>query len=138
MGIGSPSKPIDVREGVYQVTGFADLLFVTLRKDPADFKPTTRYRDYALSQTLFHWESQGRTSVESATGQRYIQHRERGLEMLLFVRENTETADGETEPFVFLGPVTYGTHSGSRPIAITWELKFPMPADFLVAARAVA
>jgi hypothetical protein len=138
MGVGSPAKPIDVREGVYQVPGVAELFFVTLRKDPSDFKPTTRYRDYALSSTLFHWDSQGRTSVDSPTGQRYIHHRERGLEVLLFVRENKETVDRQTEPFVFLGPVTYRSHSRSRPIAMTWELKFPMPPDFLQVARAVA
>ena len=45
---------------------------MTLRKAEADFSPTTMYRDYAIRPTLFHWESQNRTSTESPTGKRYL------------------------------------------------------------------
>lgn len=30
------------------------------------------YRVYAISPDLFHWESQSTTSVQSPTGQRYL------------------------------------------------------------------
>src|SRR2546421_8442293 len=40
-----------------------ELLFVTLDKSGAGFSPTTRYRDYAISRELFHWETQGAASV---------------------------------------------------------------------------
>ena len=53
MGVGSPAQPPNIREGVYFVQGVADLLFVTLHKDPARFKPTTRYHDYALCRGCF-------------------------------------------------------------------------------------
>ena len=49
------------------------------------FSPTTRYRDYAISRELIHWESQSTTSV-AGTGQRYINHRQRGTRVLLFAR----------------------------------------------------
>ena len=39
---------------------------------------STMYRDYAISPDLFHWESQSTTSVDSPTGQRYLNHRARG------------------------------------------------------------
>src|SRR5205085_8084401 len=61
MGVGSPAQPPSIREGVYPVEGVADILFVTLQQDPERFKPTTRYRDYAVSSHLFHWESQSTT-----------------------------------------------------------------------------
>jgi len=139
MGVGSPAQPPNIRgEGVYYVTGVADLLFVTLKKDPAHFKPTTRYHDYALSSHLFHWESQSTTPDSSETGQRYIHHRELGTNVLLFVRESTEGILGESVPFLFLGPVEYREHSGSKPMAITWQLRYAMPPDFLLEARAVA
>ena len=123
---------------MYYIRDVADLLFVTLKKDPADFKPSTRYHDYALSPTLFHWESQSGTSVGSPTGQRYIHHQERGTHVLLFAREATETVGGETEPFLFLGPAKYVSHQPTKPIAISWRLTFSMPPDFVQAARAVA
>jgi superfamily II DNA or RNA helicase/HKD family nuclease len=138
MGVGSPAQPPAVREGVYYVQGVADLFFVTLQKDPARFKPTTRYHDYALSSHLFHWESQSTTSDSSPTGQRYIHHRELGTRVLLFVRESTHGAAGESIPFLFLGPAECRDHTGSRPMAITWHLEYSMPADFLQEARAVA
>ena len=43
-----------------------DAFFVTLKKSEADYSPTTMYRDYPISPTLFHWESQSTTSVAVA------------------------------------------------------------------------
>jgi hypothetical protein len=45
----------------------ADLFLFTLDKTSGDFSPTTRYRDYAISPDLIHWESQSRTTVASET-----------------------------------------------------------------------
>ncbi|TGE34537.1 DUF3427 domain-containing protein [Desulfosporosinus sp. Sb-LF] len=33
---------------------------------------STMYQDYSISEELFRWQSQSRTTVESMTGQRYI------------------------------------------------------------------
>ena len=35
-----------------------DVFLITLTKTEKRFSPTTRYRDYAISRNLFHWESQ--------------------------------------------------------------------------------
>ena len=70
------------------------------------FSPSTRYRDLALGQSLFHWESQSTTTAASPTGQRYIHHAARGSRVLLFVREQRKQdgrPGGPTEPFVCLG-----------------------------------
>jgi hypothetical protein len=40
--------------------------------------------------------------------------------------------------FLFLGPARYVTHHGGRPIAITWQLDHPMPADFFARAQVLA
>jgi hypothetical protein len=45
------------------------------------------YRDFALSPTLFHWESQSTTSSTSPTGQRYIHHRQRGSHMSMAMKK---------------------------------------------------
>ena len=106
------------------------MFFVTLRKSEADYSPTTMYADYPISPTLFHWESQSTTSVASRTGQRYLHG---DGEKLLFVRHEKSNEYG-TAPYVFLGPVDYVSHTGERPIAITWRLRTPMPADFFAEA----
>jgi len=64
----------------------SDLFFVTLEKTAEKYSPTTMYKDYAVSPELFHWESQSVTSQASPTGQRYINHRQRHSNILLFVR----------------------------------------------------
>ena len=78
---------------------------MTLQKSEADYSPTTMYRDYAISPTLFHWETQSRTSVASPTGQRYINHARQGSNILLFAREHKVYEFG-TAPYLFLGTAT--------------------------------
>lgn len=132
-------KPNSFREGVlYSDAVKADALFVTLKKAESDYSPTTMYRDYAISPEIFHWESQSVTSVQSPTGQRYLHHRERGTHVLLFSRPTKTTDFGTGAPFTFLGPAQYVTHKGERPIAITWRLEHPMPADIFAEASVVA
>jgi hypothetical protein len=93
------------------------------------------YQDYAISPDLFHWESQSGTTVASATGQRYLNHRETGTHVLLFTRSQKATAFGTGAPYLFLGEVDHVEHRSERPIAITWRLRIPMPtADFVTAS----
>jgi superfamily II DNA or RNA helicase/HKD family nuclease len=130
--------PNNFREGVIWVEELkSDAFFVTLKKSEREYSATTLYRDFALSPTLFHWESQSTTSVDSKTGQRYIQHRDRGTNILIFVREAKDNDLG-TSPYVFLGPAEYVSHEGDRPIAFTWRLKYQMPMELFLAASAVA
>src|SRR5690348_2523825 len=125
------------REGVRSVRQqFADCFFVTLDKTGDSFSPTTRYRDYPISPTEFHWESQSTTRVASPTGQRYIGRSNGQWRFLLFVRESPQMPSGRTAAFLFLGPVHYIRHEGEAPIQVNWRLETPMPAGFFEAARA--
>jgi superfamily II DNA or RNA helicase/HKD family nuclease len=128
--------PSTMREGVaWCESANADAFLITLKKTETDYSPTTMYRDFALSPELFHWESQSTTSSTSRTGQRYVHHRARGSQILLFVREAKTNALGAA-PYVFLGPADYVSHEGDRPMAITWRLRRPMPAETFMASRA--
>jgi hypothetical protein len=97
-----------------------ELLFVTLDKSAASFSPTTRYRDYAVSPTLFHWETQSAASVSRPSGRRYLDSAHNGWSFFLFVRSDPDA------PYAFLGPVTLKAASGDRPIGITWRLEHAM------------
>ncbi|PAZ10887.1 helicase [Streptomyces sp. SA15] len=106
-----------------------DALLITLEKNEKDFSPTVRYKDYALSPTLFHWESQNATADSSRTGLRYQNHVQQGSHVLLFMRRYKNTDIGKSHPWMLLGPATYEEHTGSKPMAITWRLEHELPAD---------
>jgi hypothetical protein len=115
-----------------------DAFFVNLHKTERDFSPTTMYRDFALQPDLFHWESQNAASPETGMGRRYLTHREQGSHVVLFVRDAPSDDIGAGAPFLCLGTCEYVSHQGSKPIAITWKLRRPMPGEMFRAASVVA
>ena len=130
--------PNSFREGVLWAEEWkSDAFLITLTKSETDYSPTTMYQDYAISRSLFHWETQSRTSVASPTGQRYIHHARAGSGILLFAREHKVYELG-TAPYLFLGTGQYVSHTGDRPIAITWHLDRPMPTETFTASTVVA
>ncbi len=129
-----------IQTGVYYVERLkADLLFVTLEKSEKDYSPTTLYNDYPISRTRFHWESQSSCHAGTKTGRRYTKATTgSGQHVLLFVRERKKDARGETMPYRFLGPCTYRTHKGARPMQIEWTLNYAMPASFYQEVKVAA
>ncbi len=113
------------------------LHFVTFEKTEKHFSESTMYRDYPISPTLLHWESQSNTSQDTPTGQNYSHHEARGYTILKFARVRRNNGK-LTSNFVFLGDGKFISAKDNRPIAIVWELKHPMPADFYHEARLAA
>ena len=134
-GIGATARVAPWQTGVYEAKDAnAELLAFTLDKSTGAFSPTTRYRDYAISPTLVHWESQSMTRADSETGLRYQNHERDGRSIMLFTRLRADD-----RAFWFLGPATYRGHVGEKPMAITWELHTSLPGDlFQSFAAAVA
>jgi len=127
--------PTGFQTGVLYVPELnVDALFVTVEKSAAKFSPTTMYRDYPISRTRFHWESQSTTTLESPTGQRYTNA---ASAVVLFVRVRSAGELG-TEPYTYLGRADLASYSGERPIAITWVLQNPMPLELFSATSAAA
>lgn len=138
LGISTLKRQRDVREGIFHAESLkADLFFVTLNKTESDYSPTTMYEDYAISDELFHWQSQSTTSATSKTGQRYIHHAAQFQSILLFVREE-KYQDGLTVPYTFIGPADYVSHQGSRPMSIVWRLRNRLPAKLVRNIRRLA
>ncbi len=134
-GVGETAKVAPWQSGVYWAEeAQADLFAFTLDKSSGSFSPTTRYRDYAISRDLIHWESQSVTRADSDTGRRYQRHEAMGTSVMLFARPTTHD-----RAFWFLGPATYVKHEGERPMAITWRLEHSLPGDlYATIAAAVA
>ena len=131
-GVGTGVRPATWQSGVWwDPASRTDILAFTLDKSAGSFSPTTRYRDYAISPEFIHWESQSMTSLESDTGRRYVTQAEGRTNVVLFAR--LSTAD---RAFWCLGPATYVSHEGERPIAITWQLHHRLPGDLFAEFRA--
>jgi len=133
--VGEGARVMPWQTGVYWASkARSDLLAFTLDKTTGQFSPTTRYRDYAISSELIHWESQSTTRADSETGRRYQLHDSVGSHIMLFARER-----GDQRAFYFLGPATYVKHEADQPMAITWRLQCALPGDLFAAfAAAVA
>lgn len=116
------------REGVAEnVELNTELLFINLIKSEENFSPTTMYDDYAISETLFHWQSQNSARPDIGKGLSYIQHQETDKKILLFVREKAKDEKGNTMGYVFIGEGTFKENEGEKPMNIKWKLNEPMP-----------
>ncbi|MDP2414235.1 DEAD/DEAH box helicase [Daejeonella sp.] len=129
LGIQTFEKTAFGQTGVfYNKDTNTEALLITLKKSEKEYSPTTLYDDYALSEYLFHWQSQNATSPESPKGQSYINQQKLNKKVLLFVRERNTDEYGYTMNYVFLGLADFLNSSGTKPMNIEWKLKEPMPA----------
>jgi superfamily II DNA or RNA helicase len=136
-GIATLMVPHPLQAGAYwHRSSQTDLFFVTLQKTEKEFSPSTRYKDYAISDQLFHWESQSVTSTTSETGRRYLRHGELGTRILLFVRTSKTDGAGRTLPYFCAGFANYVSHESDRPIAIPWQLENRLPGNRFAEYRA--
>ena len=114
----------------------AYIMLVTLEKDADSFTERTRYRNYAISPTVFHWQSQSTARPDRGDGMRIPQAKDGIGTMWLFVRRATKDEFG-TEPYVFMGAFQPTSIEGMRPMSVTGELANAMPAEwFEIASRA--
>ncbi|MFK7832459.1 MAG: DUF3427 domain-containing protein [Winogradskyella sp.] len=104
-----------------------ELLFINLVKSEENFSPTTMYNDYAVTDSLFHWQTQNSARPDLGKGLAYIKHKEEEKRILLFVREKPQDEFGNTAGYVFIGEGYLKSYSGSKPMSINWKLSEPMP-----------
>lgn len=127
-GLSTFEKKSSNREGCAENKALnTELLFIDLIKSEEDFSPTTMYDDYAISETLFHWQSQNASKPEIGRGLSYITQKETKKKILLFVREKSKDEFGNTMGYVFIGEGNLKEYEGSKPISIKWELNEPIP-----------
>ncbi len=116
------------REGVVNLEAKnAELLLITLEKTEANYSPTTLYNDYAVSEKIFHWQSQNTARPETGKGLSYVKQEQTGKSILLFVREKNNDEFNNTIAYVFLGLADYIDHYGAKPMSINWALRESAP-----------
>ena len=139
LGASTPDEPRRLREGVLFLPKLAaDFFFVTAFSDASRYSPSVVYKNYPISQQLFHLETQSRETPETKAGRRYISHRESGTTVHLFYRGSMGTSVVKALPYTYLGPMDYVSHRGERPIGIDWKLRVPMLEDVMTLAGAAA
>jgi hypothetical protein len=123
-------------DSIWRTIPQSGVMLVTLEKHADSFTERTRYRDYAISPTVFHWQSQSTARPDRGDGQRIVQAKDGIGTMWLFVRRATEDEFG-TEPYAFMGAFKPTSIEGARPMSVTGDLANAMPAEwFEVASRA--
>lgn len=128
-GQNTLEKKSSSREGVLNIKDKnTELLFVTLEKTEDRYSPTTMYDDYAISDNLFHWQSQNSTKPESPKGESYINQQKLDKNIILFVRESNHDKYKNVMTYICLGKVFYKEHYGSQPMSITWKLEDEVPS----------
>ena len=85
------------------------------------------YDDYAINETLFHWQSQNSAGPDTSKGMSYITHKANYKRIMLFVREKNKDEFGNTMGYVFVGEADLKEHYGSKPMNIIWQLHTPLP-----------
>ena len=127
-GLSTFDQKSSNREGAAENKSLnTEILFINLSKSEENFSPTTVYDDYAISETLFHWQSHNAYGPETTKGVSYINHHENNKKILLFVREKGKDENGNTLGYVFIGEGIFKETEGSKPMSIKWELCEPMP-----------
>ena len=125
----------EFREGVkYFEDKKTDIFLINLNKSEKDFSPSTMYDDYAITPTLFHWQSQSEDRQSSPKIKRYIGHGETGNLISLFVREYKKNGS-YTSPYIFLGNADYVRHEGEMPVSFDWNLHTSIPAGMFPSAN---
>ena len=127
-GLSTFDKKSSNREGAAENKKLnTEILFINLIKSEENFSPTTMYDDYAISETLFHWQSHNAYGPETTKGISYINHIVINKKILLFVREKANDENGNTMGYVFIGEGIFKETEGSKPMSVKWELSEPMP-----------
>lgn len=134
-GVFTETESPEFREGVKHLENKrTDIFLINLNKSEKDFSPSTMYEDYAINDTLFHWQSQSQDRQSSPRIQRYIHHKDTNNQISFFVREYKRIGS-YTAPYTFLGNAEYIQHEGEKPVSFIWKLYNPIPADLLPKAN---
>ena len=138
VGISTPAKPKEHREGVYFARDQrTQLMFVTLEKDSKQYSPSIQYRDFALAPDLFHWESPNNWRQDGPATKRCVGIGEDGSrQRLLFVREGRTGAT--TSTFRCFGQVDLSGELRRPAGSDDWRLRQPLPELAFESARLLA
>ena len=116
--------------------GFVSLdkhIFLLVSLEKTGLQKQHQYEDLFVSPNLFQWVSQNQHAQEGKVAQALKHHRDRDIQVHLFVRTARKTQRGKASPFIYCGDVEFIDWEGTKPITIRWRLKEQVP-DYLQVA----
>ena len=90
-------------------------VFLLVTMDKAGMSKGQEYTDRWVSDDVFEWHSQNRTTQASSDGQLISGHREKGVQVHLFIRDTKRGA------FRYEGPMQFAGWEGDGPITVRWR-----------------
>ena len=105
-------------------------LFVTYDKSHI-LQENLKYDNSLHSDDIIQWISQPKTYHASSVGQMFINHREKGIKVHIFVRKFAFLDNKKTNPFIYLGNANYYKSYGDKPMTILWKLKNKIPFEII-------
>ena len=115
---GDPDAKTNWQQGHVTLPGQA-ILLVTL--DKAGMVGGADYHDHFEGADSFIWSSQASTSPEGKRGREVLEALETGIHLHLWAR--AKKSDSE---FRYLGLVLPVSHTGSKPMSVTFRLFTPL------------
>lgn len=102
-------------------------LFITLNKDE-NIDEHLKYDNFFKGQDIVQWISQNKTSHDSPIGKLYVNHKEEGYTVHVFIRKYSVFL-GKAMDFVYLGKSDYFNSHGDKPMYILWKLHNKIPNE---------
>ena len=97
-------------------------LFATIDKTHI-LQENLKYDNSLFADNIIQWISQPKTAHTSSVGKMFINHKELGYNVHIFIRKFAFMDGNKTNPFIYLGKANYHKSSGDKPMRILWELE---------------
>ena len=105
-------------------------LFATIDKTHI-LQENLKYDNSLFADDIIQWISQPKTAHTSSVGKMFINHKELGYNVHIFIRKFAFMDGNKTNPFIYLGKANYHKSFGDKPMRILWELEKKIPQKLI-------
>ena len=105
-------------------------LFATIDKTHI-LQENLKYDNSLFADDIIQWISQPKTAHTSSVGKMFINHKNLGYNVHIFIRKFAFMDGNKTNPFIYLGKADYYKSSGDKPMRILWKLEEKIPQELI-------
>jgi len=105
-------------------------LFATIDKTHI-LQENLKYDNSLFADNIIQWISQPKTAHTSNVGKMFINHKELGYNVHIFIRKFAFMDGNKTNPFIYLGNAKYYSSKGDKPMKILWKLDKKIPQKLI-------
>mgnify|MGYP000912215183 FL=1 len=105
-------------------------LFATIDKTHI-LQENLKYDNSLFADDIIQWISQPKTAHTSSVGKMFVNHKELGYNVHIFIRKYAFMDGNKTNPFIYLGNAKYYSSKGDKPMKILWKLDKKIPQKLI-------